>query len=137
MVTHEDGLPLCAVTTAASVHDSQVAIPLLHLTARRVTALYDLLDAGYDAAGIRAVSRALGHVPIIPVANRPTAPAPEWEPDRAQHYTGRTVAERFNSDLKDNHGGEQVRVRGPWKVHAHLMFGVLVIVAEMLHRLGV
>jgi hypothetical protein len=135
VVTNEDGLPLCAVTTAASVHDSQVAIPLLQLTARRVTALYDLLDRGYDAAAIRAASTALGHVPIIPEVERPTRPAAEVEADRARHYTGRTVAERFNADLKDNRGGEQVRVRGHRKVHAHLMFGLLVIFADALLRL--
>ena len=52
------------------------------------------------------------------------------EPDRARRYNNRTTAERFNSDLKDNHGGSMVRVRGNKKVHAHLMFGVLVIFAK-------
>lgn len=31
--------------TAASVHDSQVAIPLATMTASRVTSLYDLMDS--------------------------------------------------------------------------------------------
>lgn len=135
VVTNEDGIPLCAVTTAASVNDSQVAIPLLQLTARRVTALYDLLDRGYDAAAIRTCSTTLGHVPIIPEVARPKAPAPELAPDRAQRYKGRTVAERFNARLKDEVGGKQVRVRGVRKVHAHLMFGLLVIFADALLHL--
>jgi IS5 family transposase len=136
VVTNEWGIPLCAVTTAASVHDSQVAIPLLQLAARRVTALYDLMDRGYDAAAIRSCSRALGHVPIIPAVARSGHPPPEVEPDRARQYKGRTVAERFNARLKDEAGGKQVRVRGQRKVHTHLMFGLLVIFADALLRLA-
>jgi IS5 family transposase len=136
VVTNEWGLPLCAVTTAASVHDSQVAIPLLHLTARRVTALYDLMDRGYDAAAIRTCSESLGHVPIIPATASPDEPPPEVDTDRARQYKGRTVAERFNARLKDEAGGKQVRVRGHRKVHAHLMFGLLVIFADALLRMA-
>jgi len=135
VVTNEAGIPLRAVTTAASVNDSQVAIPLLLLTARRVTALYDLLDRGYDADPIRACSQALGHVPIIPTIARGDGPAPEWDPDRVRLYNGRTVAERFNARLKDEAGGRHVRVRGQRKVHAHLMCGLLVIFADALLRL--
>ena len=58
-------IPISAILTAASVHDSQVAIPLATMTAERVTNLYDLMDSAYDAAEIRAKSIALGHVPII------------------------------------------------------------------------
>lgn len=136
VVTCEHGIPLGALTTAASVHDSQVAIPLLQLTARRVTALYDLMDAGYDAAAIRTCSQALGHVPIIREGAKPNVPAPEFEPDRARMYKGRTVAERFNARLKDDVGGTQVRVRGVRKVHAHLMFGLLVIFADAVLKLA-
>ncbi len=38
------------VLTSASVHDSQVAIPLMTMTGARVSYLYDLMDAAYDAA---------------------------------------------------------------------------------------
>jgi hypothetical protein len=37
--------------------------------------------------------------------------------------------------LEDHHGGRRVWVRGPDKVYAHLMFGVLVIAAEQILRL--
>jgi hypothetical protein len=63
--TVDGDLPASAVLTSASVHDSQVAIPLAQLTAQRVTSLYDLMDSAYDAPQIHAFSRALGHVPII------------------------------------------------------------------------
>jgi len=120
------GIPLSGVTTSASVHDSQVAIPLAKMTAGRVQSLYDLMDMAYDAKAIREFSALLDHVPIIPASARHGKVAP-LEPDRDRRYNNRTAVERFNSTLKDNYGGRMVRVRGKPKVHAHLMFGVLVI----------
>jgi hypothetical protein len=55
------------VLTAASVHDSQLAIPLATMTAARVTNLYDLMDSAYDDTAIKQHSRDLGHVPIIDI----------------------------------------------------------------------
>jgi len=133
----ESGLPLAAVTTAASVHDSQVAIPLMKLSDRRVTSLYELMDRAYDAEAIRVASELAGHVAIIDYRKkRGAARAQELAPDRAEHYQDRTVVERFFSRLKDGCGGLMVRVRGHRKVHAHLMCGVLMIFAEQLLRLG-
>jgi hypothetical protein len=66
-------IPITCVLTSASVHDSQVAIPLATMTAARVTNLYDLMDAAYDDGAIRQHSRDLGHVPIIDVNPRATA----------------------------------------------------------------
>src|SRR5208337_3893218 len=43
----DGGIPISCVLTSASVHDSQVAIPLATMTAARVTNLYDLMDAAY------------------------------------------------------------------------------------------
>jgi len=51
------GLPLSAVLTSASVHDSQVAISLMKLTSGKVIYCYDLMDAAYDAAQIWSQSR--------------------------------------------------------------------------------
>ena len=127
----DGGIPLAAVTTSASVHDSQVAIPLARMTAERVESLYDLMDSAYDAKLIRGFSEELGHIPIIPASARHGKVAP-LEPDRERRYNNRTTVERFNSALKDNFGGRMVRVRGKPKVHAHLMFGVLVIFARAL-----
>ena len=44
--TADCGVPLSAILTSASIHDSQVAIPLAMMTAGRVTNLYDLMDLG-------------------------------------------------------------------------------------------
>lgn len=128
----DGGIPLAAITTSASVHDSQVAIPLLKMTASRVTSLYDLMDAAYDAKGIREYSQELGHVPIIdhnPRRAGKDAYVP-MVPDRAERYKHRSGSERFNGRLKDDCGGRMLRVRGHAKVHTHLMFGLLVVFAE-------
>jgi transposase len=67
-------IPISAVLTSASLHDSQAAIPLALVTAGRVTNLYDLMDSAYDAPEIAAASRTLGHVPIIDKNPRSKAP---------------------------------------------------------------
>jgi len=131
----DGGVPLSAVTTSASVHDSQVAVPLMKMSADRVDSLYDLMDSAYDAKAIRELSRQLGHVPIID-SNARGGKAEPMEPDRARRYNNRTTAERFNSKLKDDCGGRMVRVRGKPKVHTHLMFGVLVIFAQSILALA-
>ena len=130
-------VPLAMIVTSASVHDSQVAIPLMQRTRERCTVLYDLMDAGYDAEPIRDFSRGLGSVPIIPVNPRRLGAGngPEMEPDRAERFRRRSGVERFNSHLNDEHGGRTIRVRGHAKVALHLAFGVLVIAVEQAFRL--
>ena len=59
--TADGEIPISCVLTAASVHDSQVAIPLATITAGRVTNLYDLMDSAYDVAAIKQHSRDLNH----------------------------------------------------------------------------
>jgi hypothetical protein len=127
-------LPISAVLTAASLHDSQVAIPLMKLTSERVDYLYDLMDAAYDAKPIDDVSRSLGHVPIIDKNGRGRAVIP-LAPHEATRYRERSVAERFNSRLKEDFGAGNVMVRGAKKVKLHLMFGVIALFADQLLKL--
>ena len=132
--TADGDIPVTAILTSASVHDSQAAIPLMRLTGERVTYLYDLADAAYCSGVIRAVSRQEGHVPLID-HNARRGEKIAFAPHEAERYQVRSQAERVNSLLKDNHGGRHVRVRGAPKVYTHLMFGILVIAAEQLLRL--
>jgi len=125
------GLPLSAVLTSASVHDSQVAIPLIKLTSGKVDYCYDLMDAAYDASQIWEQSRELGHVPIIDRNPRRKEAIP-MAPHEAVRYNERTAAERCNSRLKEDFGGRSVMVRGADKVMMHLMFGVLTLFADQL-----
>ena len=141
-------IPISCILTSASVHDSQVAIPLAEMTARRVTNLYDLMDSAYDAAAIHAHSRGLGHVPIVDAHPRGS---PERKAELATEekrcrllglptaeearYRERTTVERANARLKDEFGGRMVRVRGHAKVMCHLMFGILALAADQILRL--
>lgn len=150
-------IPISCILTSASVHDSQVAIPLATMTAARVTSLYDLMDAAYDAHHIREHSRSLGHVPIIavnqglvPITNPKAADSmrgydkrrklPKNRPRRTpplelaekQRYRERTMSERVNARLKEEFGASHIRVRGAEKVMAHLMFGVLALTVDQL-----
>ena len=131
--THIDwadgGFPISVLTTSASLHDSQVAIPMTKLTASRVTSLYDLMDAAYDASAIHETSREVGHRPIID-ANKRRGEALPMDPATAVRYRERTTAERGNSRLKDSFGCRHLRVRGHAKAHLHVMFGILALFAD-------
>jgi hypothetical protein len=130
-----NGLPLTAVLTSASLHDSQVAIPMMKLTVRRVASLYDLMDSAYDAEPIYQVSRSLGHVPIID-KNPRNHGATSFSPAEETRYNERSAAERTNGRLKGEFGGRQVKVRGHKKVKLHLMFGIIALFADQLLRLA-
>lgn len=135
-------IPISGILTAASLHDSQVAIPLATMTAQRVTNLYDVMDAAYDATEILEHSRSLGHVPIIWPVKRgrketgyQATRAMSWaEEDR---FRERTMVERVYGRLKDEFGCREIWVRGARKVMAHLMFGVLALTADQILKLVV
>ena len=144
--TADGGIPVSCLLTSASLHDSQAAIPLMHQTAGRITHLYELMDASYDAPEIEAAVRAEGRVPII--ARQPRRGGKEeavaetrarasigFAPAEAVRYSERTTAERVNARLKDEFGGRFVRVRGAAKVMCHLMFGILALTVDQLMRL--
>ena len=97
-------------STSASLHDSQVAIPLAQMTAGRIVSLYDLADAAYDAKEIREMSARLGHVALID-HNPRRGEKIEFSPAETRRYNERSAVERVNSHLHDEHGGRHVRVR--------------------------
>lgn len=125
-------IPVSGILTSASLHDSQVAIPLAQMTATRVTSLYDLMDAAYDAKEIHAYSRMIGHAPLIDHNPGRSQTKNKMDPPQAHRYKERSSVERVNSNLKDNYGGRHVRVHGPKKVACHLMFGLLALAATQL-----
>ena len=59
------GLPISCILSSASLHDSQVAIPLSDMTAQRVTYLYECMDSAYDAVQIHDHSQKHGRISII------------------------------------------------------------------------
>jgi hypothetical protein len=132
--TNDIGLPISALVTSASLHDSQVAIPLIKLSSRKVTYLYDLMDAAYDAKRIEETSRKFGHVPITDKNGRGQEVVP-MAPHEAERYKIRSSAERANGRLKEDFGANNVMVKGHPKVTQHLMFGVIALFADQLLRL--
>ena len=132
--TADCGVPVAALLSSASMHDSRAAIPLSIISATRVTNLYDVMDAGYCSTELREFSLSLGHVPLID-HNPRGGEKIEFDPAQAIRYNERTVAERSNARLKDEFGGSHIRVKGGVKVMGHLMFGVLALSADQLMRL--
>ena len=124
-------LPISWLVTSASLHDSQAAIPLAQMSAERVTSLYDLADAAYDAAAIREMSARLGHVAIID-HNPRRGEKQEFSPAQAIRYHQRQQfrAGQFPSARQPRRAS--CAGRGAIKVAAHLSFGLLVIAAEQL-----
>ncbi len=147
--TIDGDIPVSAIVTSASVHDSQVAIALATLTAKCITNCYDVMDAGYDDVCIFEHSKSLGHVPLIKKNPRSSKQAQKelkeenlarktlnWMPAEEVHFNTRSGSERANSRIKDEFGASHIRVRGHGKVTCHLMFGVLVLAADQLIKLA-
>jgi hypothetical protein len=143
----DGAIPISCLLSAASLHDSQAAIPLAAMSRQRVTNLYDVMDSAYDARAIKEYSKRLGHVPLIDVNPRSdTALKDELEQERRRRraagyqtaeevrYHERSTIERVNGRLKDEYGGRMVRVRGHLKVMAHLMFGVMALTVDQLMK---
>ena len=132
--TADCGVPISALLSSASMHDSVAAIPLSLISKERVTNLYDVMDAAYCSLALHDHCRMLNHVPLID--HNPRSGVKEaFEPADAIRYNERTVAERTNARLKDEFGANNVRVQGGTKVMSHLMFGVLVLSVDQLMRL--
>jgi len=142
----DGGIPVSCLLTSASLHDSQVAIPLAEMTYGRVTNCYDLMDSAYDAALIKQHSASLGHVPLIdenPRSQERKAELEEeqkgwreanYKPAESMRYNKRSTVERVNGRLKDEFNGRMVRVKGHAKVMAHLMFGIIALTVDQLMK---
>ena len=128
------GVPISAVLTGANVHDSRVALPLTRISAQRVDACYELMDAAYCSTVIREEIQATGRVPLID-HNPRKGEKREFAPHEAQRYKTRSGAERCNARLKDEFGARHVQVRGHAKVMCHLMLGVVALCADQFTRL--
>ena len=137
-------IPITAIYSSASVHDSSVALPLIQETSKKVNYLYDLQDAGYDADIIREFSQKHGHRPIIDInpknsqALRDKIQLAEDEKKKFEyfnlpqssdihHYNQRSMVERVNKYLKEDFGCSTIYYQGATKVASVLAFGILSI----------
>ena len=141
-------MPVVCILTSASVHDSQVAIPLANITGQRITFLYECMDSAYDAVQIHDHLKKHGRFRIIDTNPRRNKDLKEYfarerkASDSAgfihptdQRYGERTVVERVNGRLKDDFGAHHLRVRGHKKVYAHLMFGIVALCVDRIIQL--
>ncbi len=128
--TTDGDIPVSAVLTSASVHDSQVALPLHNITKGRITHLYEVMDSAYDAQLIRDALSNAGHVALIDFNHRSPNDTRAFDPCEAARYKVRSSAERVNSYLKDSFSGVMIRVKGHAKIFAHLMFSLLAITID-------
>ena len=67
----------------------------------------------------------------------PDQPTPQLTWAQQDRFKTRTMIERVNARLKDEFGASQIRVRGPVKIMAHLMFGVLALTVDQWLRMSV
>jgi IS5 family transposase len=99
----------------------------------------------HDNPQTHAVSRELGHIPLIdkhPRRDKALKAENKAENKRRQiagyqtaektRYKERSTVERVNARLKDEFGGRVVRVKGAAKVMCHLMFGILALTGNQM-----
>ena len=144
----DGGIPVSCILTSASLHDSQVAIPLATMSAERVTNLYDLMDSAYDAPEIGWHSYLLGHVPN----HRHQSPGQGLQrglgaggqgaaPYRPQPPGGRPLQRTLERRAHQWRAEGQLRVdamsacAAHAKVYCHAMFGILALTVGQLVRL--
>ena len=135
-------IPVTAIYSSASVHDSSLALPLIKETSQKVNYLYDLQDAAYDGGIIRAYSEKFNHRPIIDINPKNSKVRKEqialaksekkvlgslglYNDSDEKHYNQRGSVERVNAYLKDNYGCSKIYYKGATKVASVLSFAVL------------
>jgi len=117
------------------------------MTSQRITNLYDLMDAAYDAPIVRERSKSLGHVAIIDINTRRNIKLKEElraearrcellhfeRPEDRRYKSGQMSRECMlgsRTNLVADDSGP-----GICQVLAHLMFGILALTADQLMRL--
>ncbi|WP_373034009.1 transposase [Sulfurovum sp.] len=135
-------IPITAIYSSASVHDSSLALPLIKLSSQKVNYLYDLADAAYDTSIIRDYSKKQNHRPIIDINPKNSKklkaqialaksekkilePLRLYNDSDELHYNQRTSVERVNAYLKDSYGCSKIYYQGAQKVASVLAFAVL------------
>lgn len=121
----DQGIPVSSCVTGASVHDSQVAIPLEKMSERRVTHLYSMADSAYDFPEHRLYITGKGRVAVIDPNTRRSSEKRNLDILELEQFKARTVVERANSHLKDHLLPSALYVKGYHKVNFTLQMGVL------------
>ena len=135
-------IPITALYSSASVHDSSLALPLIKQSSQKVNYLYDLADAAYDNTIVKNYSIRHNHRPIIDINPKNSKklkakialdksekkilqPLRLYNDSDDRHYNQRTSVERVNAYLKDSYGCSKIYYQGAQKVASVLAFAVL------------
>jgi len=135
-------IPITALYSSATVHDSSLALPLIKQSSQKVTYLYDLADAAYDNTIIKNFSEFHNHRPIIDVNPKNSKKLKaKIALDKSEkktlgslnlynnsdelHYNQRSSVERVNAYLKDSYGCSKIYYQGAQKVASVFAFAVL------------
>jgi hypothetical protein len=135
-------IPITALYSSASVHDSSLALPLICHSSQKVNYLYDLADAAYDNRIVKTYSEKQNHRPIIDINPKNSKKLKEkialaksekkillplrlYNDSDDRHYNQRTSVERVNAYLKDSYGCSKIYYQGAQKVASVLAFAVL------------
>ncbi len=135
-------IPITAIYSSASVHDSSLALPLIKQSSQKVNYLYDLADAAYDTSIIKDYSKKQNHRPIIDINPKNSKklkakialaksekkilePLKLYNNSNDLHYNQRGSVERVNAYLKDSYGCSKIYYQGAQKVASVLAFAVL------------
>ncbi len=135
-------IPVTAIYSSVSVHDSSLALPLIKESSQKVNYLYDLADAAYDTSIIKDYSKKQNHRPISDINPKNSKklkvqialaksekkilqPLKLYNDSDDRHYNQRTSVERVNAYLKDSYGCSKIYYQGAQKVASVLAFAVL------------
>jgi len=121
---NDNSIPISILLTSASVHDSQVSVPLEIMTSNLIESNYTLADAAYDSAHIKDFILSKGKSCVIDHNPRRGEKLEKTE-EEEKRYNNRTSVEGFFGDLKDHFACRMILVRGHAKVMTHIMFGIL------------
>ena len=128
LATDDHGVPMSFAVTGASVHDSQVAVPLMKKTRETADFLYALLDKGYISPVINDYVGMIGRKAIIDRRAYKGVVADPLDQASQQRYGARTTVERTNSELKDGYLPDVIYKRG---CHARYEIALSVLITTM------
>jgi IS5 family transposase len=128
LATDDHGVPMSFAVTGASVHDSQVAVPLMKKTRETADFLYALLDKGYVSPVINDYVDMIGRKAIIDRRAYKGVVADPLDPASQKRYAARTTVERTNSELKDGYLPDVIYKRG---CHARYEIALSVLLTTM------
>ena len=135
-------IPITALYSSATVHDSSLALPLIKESSQKVIYLYDLADAAYDNSIVKDYSKRHNHRPIIDVNPKNSKKLKAkialdksekkilsalnlYNNSDDMHYNQRSSVERVNAYLKDSYGCSKIYYQGAQKVASVFAFAVL------------